>query len=461
MKKIFAIALLAGVMISGAVDVHGQDRICGNDLLMQETMSNPASKARMEAYFEQYDAENRLIAEQSARAASKGTGTEYYKTVIPVVFHIVLTQAQIDQLGGTAGITARINSQLDVINEDFSGKNADISGVPASFKPLIGKANIEFALAKRDPQGKAKWGVVYEIKDPSFTGFAAHDYSVKRKSLGGSEPWDNTKYLNIWVTLIKAGGTSQGQVLGYAYNNVYAQQQYGDANYGGVVMHYLTLGRRTSILQAFYSQNTDKGRTLTHELGHYFNLWHIWGKSTPSGQKSCIDDDGIQDTPLQEESNFNCPQTPQPNCPSAPHPGGEMFMNFMDYSGDDCVIMFSQGQVDRMRTETAPGGQVHSLTQNPLLTLWPTDLPAVEYNNKVEIGPNPSTGKFNVYFYDKYDRLDNIIVTNFYGQVVKQIAVTDQQQLNYNIDIAGVAAGMYMVQLHFENGTITKKVAIQ
>ena len=136
-------------------------------------------------------------------------------------------------------------------------------------------------------------------------------------------------------------------------------------------------------------------------------------------------------------------------------------MNFMDYSGDQCTNMFSKGQVDRMRTETAIGGQVWSLTQNPQLILWPTDLPAVEYNNKVEIGPNPSSGIFNVYFYDKYDRLDNIIVTNFYGQVVKQIAVTDQQQLNYNIDIAGVAAGMYMVQLHFENGTITKKVAIQ
>lgn len=459
MKKIFAIALLAAGIISGATSVQGQDRVCGNELLMQETMNDPASKVKMEAYFEQYDAENKLIAEQKTRSASKGTATEYYKVVIPVVFHIVLTQAQIDQLGGTAGITARINSQLDVINEDFSAKNTDISGVPASFQPLIGKANIEFSLAKRDPQGKAKWGVVYAIQDQSFTGFTAHDHSVKRS--GGSAPWDNTKYLNIWVTLIKAGGSSSGQVLGYAYNNVYAQQQYGDPNLGGVVMHHLTLGRRTSLQQAFYTQNTDKGRTLTHELGHYFNLWHIWGKSTPSGQKSCTDDDGIQDTPEQEESNMNCPQNPQPNCANAPHPGGEMFMNFMDYSGDECVIMFSQGQVDRMRIETAQGGQVHSLTQNPLLTLWPTDLPAVEYNNKVEIGPNPSSGKFNIYFYDKYDRLDNITVTNYFGQVVKQVQVTDQQQLNYNIDIAGVAAGMYIVQLHFENGTIARKVAIQ
>lgn len=463
MNKIFAIALLAVGMFLGAANVQAQDRICGNELLMQETMSDPVSKAGMEAYFEQYDAENKLIAEQNTRSASKGTATEYVKVTIPVVFHIVLTQAQIDQLGGTSGIITRINTQLDAVNEDFSAKNADLSDVPAAFKPLIGKANIEFSLAKRDPQGKAKWGIVYEIKDPSFTGFNSNDsyQSIKRKSLGGSDPWDNTKYLNIWVTLITPGGSGQGQVLGYAYNNVYAQQVYNNANFGGVVMHYLALGRRTSIMQAFYTQDTDKGRTLTHELGHYFNLWHIWGKSTQSGQKSCTDDDGIQDTPEQEQSNTQCPSGFQPNCASAPHVGGEMYMNYMDYSGDHCTIMFSQGQVDRMRTETSVGGQVWSLTQNPQLTLWPTDLPAVEFNNKAEIGPNPSSGKFNIYFYDKYDRLDNIIVTNFYGQVVKQITVTDQQQLNYNIDITGVAAGMYMVQLHFENGTITKKVAIQ
>ncbi|HYD21583.1 MAG TPA: M43 family zinc metalloprotease, partial [Flavipsychrobacter sp.] len=447
MKKLFVMALLAGSMILCGNGVHAQGRICGNELLVQETMNDPAAKARLEAYFEQYDAENKAMAEQTARSASKGTGTEYHKAVIPVVFHIVLTQAQIDQLGGTAGVVERVNSQLVAVNADFNGNNIDIANVPQSFKPLVGKANIEFVLAKRDPQGKAKWGIVYQIKDPSFQGFSSDDtyQSIKRKSLGGSDPWDNTKYLNIWVTLIKAPGAGQGQVLGYAFNNVYSQQKYGTPEYGGVVLHYLTLGKRTNIMQTFYSQGTDKGRTLTHELGHYFNLWHIWGKSTASGQKSCVDDDGIQDTPEQEQSNTQCPPGFQANCTNKPHPGGEMYMNFMDYSGDDCIIMFTQGQVDRMRTETAPGGEVHSLTQHPELTLWPADVSAVEYNNKVEVGPNPSSGRFNVYFYDKYDHLDKITVSNNFGQVIKQLEVTDQQQLNYNFDLSNAAAGMYIV----------------
>lgn len=460
MNKIFALSMLAGMIIAGAATVHGQERVCGNELLIQETLNDPAAKASMEAYFQQYDAENKILAEQRTRMASKGTAGEYAKVVIPVVFHIVLSQAQIDQMGGTSGVITRVNSQLTAVNEDFSATNADIGNVPQAFKSLIGKANIEFSLAKRDPEGKAKWGIVYKIKDPSFTGFSAHDNSIKTANIG-SEPWDNTRYLNIWVTLITAGGSGQGQVLGYAYNNVYAQQRYGNPNLGGVVMHYLTLGRRTAPGEVFYSPSTTKGRTLTHELGHYFNLWHIWGKTTPSGQKSCIDDDGIQDTPLQEESNTQCPLGVQANCPSDPHPGGEMYMNYLDYSSDNCTIMFSKGQVDRMRTETALNGQVWSLTQNPQLTLWPTDVSAVEYNNKVEIGPNPSTGKFNIYFYDKYDRLDDIVVTNYFGQVVKRITATDQQQYKYDIDITGVAAGMYIVQLHFENGTIVRKVSIQ
>src|SRR5690606_21518300 len=217
----------------------------------------------LESYFAGYDAENQAMA-QSDRAAAKGTGYNHEKVIIPVVFHIVLTQAQIDQLGGTAGITERINSQLDVVNEDFSSSNSDIGNVPAAFQPVIGKANVEFSLAKRDAQGKAKMGIVYLIKEPSFAGYPAHDYSVKRADMGGSNPWDNTKYLNIWVTLIKSPGSGSGQVLGYAFNNDYAQQVYGNPNLGGVVMHYLTLGRRTNVMQQFYNSNTDKGRTLTH-----------------------------------------------------------------------------------------------------------------------------------------------------------------------------------------------------
>lgn len=462
MKKFLTIAAASVfVFIAGNVEAQ-QAHICGNEVIQQETINNdPVLKIRMDNFYENYAAENKQLSEEKARAQNKTTA-DYENILIPVVFHIVLNQSQIDQMGGTQGILDRINTQLDVVNEDFSGKNADISGVPAAFQSLVGKANITFALAKRDAQGKAKLGIVYKMKDANFTGFVTQDNSVKRDVQGGSTPWDHTKYLNIWITnILPSQGQGAGQVLGYGYNADYALNVNGDAALAGVVIHYLTLGRRTGIGQNFYNSSTDKGRTLTHELGHYFNLWHIWGAAASSSSTDCFDDDGIDDTPLQAGANVSCPLGVKANCSNRPHPGGEMYMNFMDYSTDACTKMFSKGQVDRIRIETAPGGKTHTVTLNPQLAFWPSDVTAVEFNNKVDIAPNPSTGYFNIMFIEKYDELKAITITNAIGQVAKNIDVTDQQKSNYNVDISGLSKGMYIVQMSFETGVISRKLVVQ
>lgn len=347
------------------------------------------------------------------------------------------------------------------MNEDFNAANVDINDVPAGFKSLIGNANVHFQLARRDGNGKSKLGIEYRMQNASFTGFAVHDHSVKRDVMGGSNGWDYTKYLNIWITNINPP-SSGGQVLGYAFNSVYAQNTYGDPALAGVVCHYLAFGRQTNLGQKFFSGNTTKGRTITHELGHFFNIWHIWGKTTPSGTASCVDDDGIEDTPLQEKSNTSCPSGTKPNCAQKPVIAGEMYMNYMDYSNDKCTIMFSAGQVERMRKELdETNGQVYSLSQHPELAAWPANVSAMEYNNKVEVGPNPTDGKFKVFFFDKYNKLDKITVSNAVGQLVKEITVTDQEQLNYNIDITNTPNGLYVVQLHFDEGIVYRKVLKQ
>lgn len=461
MRRLFSIATTSMLVLMAGL-VNAQERhICGNEVLQQEVINNdPMLKARMEEYFKNYAEENKQLAEETARAQSKTTA-DYANILIPVVFHVVLNQSQIDQMGGTQGIIDRINTQLAVINEDFSGKNADITGVPAEFQSLIGKANITFGLAKRDAQGKAKLGIVYKMKDPSFTGFATQDASVKRDVQGGSTPWDHTKYINIWITNITSTQQGTGQVLGYGYNADYAYNNLGDAALAGIVIHYLTLGRKTGIGQNFYSPATEKGRTLTHELGHYFNLWHIWGSMAASTSTDCFDDDGIDDTPLQAGGNMSCPLGKKLNCSNRPHPGGEMYMNFMDYSTDYCTKMFSKGQVDRIRIETAVNGKTHTVTTNPQLAFWPADVSPVEFNNKVDIAPNPSTGYFNIMFVEKYDELKAITVTNTVGQVVKNINITDQQTSNYNVDISSLSKGIYIVQMSFETGVISRKLVVQ
>lgn len=454
MKRIW---LIVAVVCATALnyDVFAQAK-CGNELIHAQAEKDPHIKAYFDEYFAQYDAENKVMAEN--RALSKGTeNNEQY--VIPVVFHIVLSQAQIDQLGGTPGIIERINSQLIALNEDFSASNADISGVPTGFTNLVGNANMRFELAKVNPEGKAQAGILYRTKPATFSGYAVHDEDVKNTAAGGSSPWDITQYINIWITRITPtqGG---GQVLGYGYNPVYAYQVYKNTDLGGIVLHYLTLGKRTSTLQQFHG-NATKGRTLTHEMGHFFNIWHIWGKTTPSGSKNCNEDDGIDDTPLQEESNTTCPNGIQPNCWQSSYPSGEMYMNFMDYSSDVCTKMFSKGQVDRMRTELSPSGTLPSLANSKHLAYWPSNVSVVEYNNKVELLPNPSNGKFNVTMLEKYNRLNNIIVTNTVGQMVQKIDVTDQSKINYEMDLSNMAKGIYIVQLGFDEGVISRKVVIQ
>ncbi len=461
MKKFLAVALVGSLVMCSEYTAAQNQVICGNELIQQEINNDPYLKSYYEDYYKQYDAENKAMAEESAKANSKTSAEKVYSTVlIPVVFHVVLNQNQFGEILDTIGLRDRINSQLLALNEDFNNNNTDLSNVPAGFQSLIGNASIEFQLARRDAQGKAKLGIVYRMQNASFTGYNPHDHAVKRDALGGSDSWDYTKYLNVWITSINPPSQG-GQVLGYAFNSVYAQNTYGDPSIAGVVVHYLAFGRKTLVSTKFYG-SASKGRTLTHELGHFFNIWHIWGKSTPSGQSSCTDDDGISDTPLQESSNTSCPIGIQPNCPQAPSPAGEMYMNFMDYSGDACTKMFSIGQVQRMRKELdEPTGKVYTLSQNPHLASWPADVSPMEYNNKVDVGPNPSNGKFNIFFFDKYNKLDRITVTNSMGQLVKDIEVTDQEQINYGIDISNAAKGMYVVQLHFDEGIIYRKVVVQ
>lgn len=461
MKKIFATAgSFLSFLISISTPAQSQT-ICGNDLILQEILADPNLKAENNKYNAIYIAENMAMAKDLEQAKSKGTSTKTYeKAVIPVVFHIVLNENQIQTMGGTTGILNRINSQLEELNKDYSASNTDISNVPAAFKSRIGNANLEFKLAKINDQGKAQTGIVYHILDTSIKGFDVGDPSLKRAPTG-SAPWNNERYVNIWISNINPQQNNKGQVLGYAFNSTYAQQNYHNSALAGIAIHYLTLGRKLNFNEVFYSSQNTLGRTLSHEMGHYFNIWHIWGKNTPAGSKSCTDDDGISDTPLQEAANMSCPGGYKHNCSQQPDPGGEMYMNYMDYSTDRCTIMFSTLQVARMRSELEPGGQLQHLGKDPSLTEWPTDVSVMEYNNKVAITPNPSNGRFFIQLLDKYNKLENITILSSVGQVIYQTSVTDQSKQSYDINITNLPKGVYITQLHFDEGIISRKVIIQ
>lgn len=238
---------------------------------------------------------------------------------IPVVVHVVNNTPEQNISD------EQINSQIRILNEDYRKLNTDVSSVPDVFKPLAADARIEFALACRAPDGSSTNGIIR--KSTTVTGFGTDD-SVKLSGSGGSDAWPADRYLNIWVCNL-AGG-----LLGYA------QFPGGPANTDGVVITYTAFGDIGTAAPPF-----NKGRTATHEVGHWLNLRHIWGDDCP-GSDQCSGSDLVADTPNQECMNHGCPNFPNISCSNGPN--GDMFMNYMDYTDDACMVMFSKGQSSRI-----------------------------------------------------------------------------------------------------------------
>ena len=241
---------------------------------------------------------------------------------IPVVVH-VLYNSELENISDQ-----QIQSQIDVLNEDFRLQNSDSLLPSHPFWVNATDCLIEFCLASQDENGNPSNGITRTYTDS--LSFSGNDFE-KFNETGGKDNWDPTQYLNMWVcNLDGSGGT-----LGYAqFPSDLAEYPETD----GVVIDFRCFGRIGTAGIAPFEDN-DIGRTATHEVGHWLNLFHIWGDDQ-------CGDDLVYDTPTQEYSNFSCPQFPSVSCNNGPN--GDMFMNYMDYVNDNCMCMFSFGQSERM-----------------------------------------------------------------------------------------------------------------
>jgi hypothetical protein len=235
------------------------------------------------------------------------------KTVVHVVY-----QAEEHNISD-----AQIRSQIAVLNKDYRAKNADRSGVPAPFSGLVADARIQFRLVN-----------VTRTKT-AVTAFS-HDDGMKKSTTGGIAPIDPRTHMNMWVCALSGG------LLGYA------QFPGGPPATDGVVINVQAFGTQGTAQAPF-----NKGRTATHEVGHYLNLRHIWG-DTPD----CSGSDMVADTPNCAGPNFGEPTFPVITCGNGPN--GDMFMNYMDYTDDAAMFMLTTQQVVRMRAalETARKGLI-------------------------------------------------------------------------------------------------------
>jgi hypothetical protein len=279
------------------------ERACATqEVLMAHLQADPGLAARMSA-IEVFT--RQAIADRKTERAGKNTIT------IPVVVHVLYRTAE-ENISD-----AQIQSQIDVLNEDFNLDNADNTLVPDEFDGVKADVGVRFVLDRviRKETTRKSW---------------AFNDAMKFSRMGGSDAVDPANYLNMWSCNLGLN------LLGYA------QFPGGDPASDGVVILYSAFGRTGTLIP-----NYDKGRTATHEVGHWLNLRHIWGDAT-------CGNDFVDDTPLHNAANTGCPPAGHTStCTGNPL---EMWMNYMDYTYDGCMYMFSSGQKDRMMATFVAGG---------------------------------------------------------------------------------------------------------
>ncbi len=277
-----------------------------------------------EATFEKWMQHKQKTLQTSMRTAGEAASARY---VIPVVVHVIHHRGE--TVGQGANIPRdQILSQLKTLNDDFRALNqTDINKLSPQFKSLVADTEIEFVLAKQDPEGVETEGIV-RVASSKQSWRQDEDFQLKALS-----HWPSDQYLNIYVAQLS------NQVLGWA--QFPQSDQLEGVNIGdlseasdGVVIDYRYLGTGGQ------AASDSKGRTATHEVGHYLGLRHIWGDG------GCNVDDFVSDTPLVGDKNQGCPA--ETDKPLACNNDPAMYENYMDYSGDACMALFTLGQRERM-----------------------------------------------------------------------------------------------------------------
>ncbi|MEP6746071.1 MAG: M43 family zinc metalloprotease [Bacteroidota bacterium] len=281
--------------------------------------TNPQLKQKFEAERDRFNNALRNGAYRLSVAQTQQAGGNRTFITIPIVFHVVVNNQ-------STVTDAQVLAQLDTINKDYAGINGDSVKVPSYFKPFFGQSGIQFCLAKQTPSGDPTTGI--ERTSTTQTAFLNTDNGVKHAASGGADIWDPTSYLNVWICPLGNG------LLGYG-----TFPQSGNDNEQGVVIEYRSIPGSTAYPQY------NGGKTLTHEIGHYFNLYHIWGDDNGA----CTGTDFIDDTPNQGNSSSACSNgVVLDNCTTSGN--GIMYQNYMDYTYDACLVMFTVQQVARMES---------------------------------------------------------------------------------------------------------------
>ena len=379
MNKIYLTILF--VLVQNLIFAQTTKRTCGTmDLLAEMQQKDSTLQIKIDDF-------NIRIAQRIQSKATNKTAEDNSLFLIPVVVHVIHNGENIGE--GMNISDEQIFSQIESLNKDFRLLNEDSLDENHPFWGYTADCKIEFCLAKQDEYGNPTNGItrVYgEVND--WTRDEIDEY-VKPQTI-----WNPNKYLNIWTL---AFGGDDSNVL---------------------------------------------GRTTTHEIGHYFDLFHIWGDD------DCGDDE-VADTEASEKANDGCPEFPHnaySSCGSGEN--GEMYMNYMDYSHDECLNMFTFGQKERMRT---------AIQQERIGLLLsdgcdiPSSVSYIEPRKEVKVFPTPSND--NVFIeMPNFEEIQTFRLYSITGADLTTLITSKQVSPHgLSLQLTDIASGYYIFEVSTSN----------
>lgn len=411
---IFISFLLGGYQLSIA-----QQRKCGYDNYYQIIL-----KEYPEIVEKEIALQNELKNNNQRYAQSEGI------IRIPVVIH-VLYNTESQNISDE-----QIKSQISALNRDYRALNTDKLSSNHQFYDRIGDTEIEFCIATEDPWGQITTGIERKYVSKSSFSYSgnlndADENYIKKSNKGGLDAWDTDKYLNIWIANFTDG------TLGFA--------SFPNDNAGikdGIVIHYRVFGTIGNLLPDY-----NKGRTTTHEIGHWLGLKHIWGNGG-----NCNSDDGISDTPKQYDATYGCPSgIYDDEC--SPSTSGRMYQNFMDYTDDACMALFTKKQAEYVRNV------LNSSRSSFLNNNIPCDFISKVTNNtlfkNIKVFPNPAT---NYLYIDQLPSSKEPYRIALYNELGQAVFTTTTNDYNTEIEVSELRKGVYYVEIvngeHHYNQTV-------